>query len=111
MPENLKEASDNLHHFEALFNFATMGILITNSEGRITAINPFASKEFGYEQQELIGERIEALIPTRYRPHHEGHVENYMKRPQTRPMGLGMDLFALRKNGTEFPVEVSLGNF
>jgi PAS domain S-box-containing protein len=88
-----------------------MGILITDSHGRITAINPFALEEFGYTQEELMNNKIEILIPSRYHHHHEDHRDKYFKRPQSRPMGLGMDLFAVRKDGTEFPVEVSLGNF
>ncbi len=108
-----KEKSDNRHtnYFEALFNYATMGILITDSQGKITAINPFALKEFGYVEGELMGHKIELLIPFRYHQSHEDQRKVYFEKPQTRPMGLGMDLFALRKDGTEFPVEVSLGNF
>ncbi len=111
MTERDQPQSESSNHFEALFNYATMGILITDSHGSITAINPFALNEFGYTQHELIGRKIETLIPTRYHPNHEGHREKYFSSPQSRPMGLGMDLFALRKDGTEFPVEVSLGNY
>lgn len=99
------------NHFEALFNYATMGILITDRNGKITAINPFALKEFGYEEDELMGKKIETLIPFRYHNTHEDHRNRYFEKPQTRPMGVGMDLYALRKDGSEFPVEVSLGNF
>ena len=99
------------NHFEALFNYATMGILITDQHGKITAINPFALNEFGYPENELLGQKIEILIPFRYHHSHEDHRNRYFEKPQTRPMGLGMDLFALRKDGSEFPVEVSLGNF
>jgi len=111
MPEIVKEESRNSNHFEALFNYATMGILITDSQGKITAINPFALKEFGYAEDELMDQKIEILIPFRYHHSHEDHRNKYFEKPQTRPMGLGMDLFALRKDGSEFPVEVSLGNF
>lgn len=111
MLENGHRESENSNHFEALFNYATMGILITDNQGSITAINPFALKEFGYEQGELTNRKIETLIPFRYRANHEKHREKYFASPQTRPMGFGMDLYALRKDGTEFPVEVSLGNY
>ena len=99
------------NHFEALFEYATIGILITDSNGVITAINPFALNEFGYTSKELLGKKIEMLVPTRFQKHHVQNREHYAKTPQTRPMGVGMDLFALRKDGTEFPVEVSLGNY
>ena len=111
MLNTVKEENSHSTHLEALFNYATMGILMTDSQGRITAINPFALKEFGYTQEELIGSRIEKLIPHRYHGHHENHRQNYFEKPQNRPMGVGMDLFALRKDGSEFPVEVSLGSY
>jgi PAS domain S-box-containing protein len=107
----VKEENNNSNHFEALFNYATMGILMTDSHGKITAINPFALKEFGYTQEELIGSQIEKLIPHRYHGNHESHRQKYFDKPQNRPMGVGMDLYALRKDGTEFPVEVSLGSY
>jgi len=110
MPDTVMER-DTSNHFEALFNYATMGILMTDSQGKIIAINPFALKEFGYAKEELIGEKIEVLIPMRYHSKHVDHRDTYFHKPQTRPMGLGMDLFASRKDGSEFPVEVSLGNY
>jgi PAS domain S-box-containing protein len=105
---NKKESSN---HFEALFEYATMGILIADSNGKIIAINPFALHEFGYKEKELTGKKIETLIPSRFHQNHIHHREKYSESPQTRPMGTGMDLFALRKDGTEFPVEVSLGSY
>jgi len=82
-----------------------------NHSGKITAINPFALKKFGYTKDELIGKRIEALIPSRFQRKHVQHRRKYSKETQSRPMGVGMDLYALKKDGTEFPVEVSLGNY
>ena len=111
IPGMEKQDKERSKHFEALFKYATMGILITDRHGNITAINPFALKEFGYEEGEILGQKIELLIPSRYHHSHEDHRNRYFEKPQNRPMGLGMDLFALRKDGTEFPVEVSLGNF
>lgn len=105
--------TDNISsdHFKALFKYATLGILITDQHGCITAINPFSIKEFGYAEEELLGQKIEILIPFRYHHSHEEDRNRYFIKPQSRPMGLGIDLFALRKDGTEFPVEVSLGSF
>ena len=87
-----------------------MGIVVTNSVGHIIAINPFALKEFGYseEEEELIGKGVETLIPQRFYDKHIHHGKKYTENPQTRPMGLGMDLYGLRTDGTEFPVEISL---
>ena len=99
------------NHFEAFFEYATMGILITDSNGNITAINPFALKEFGYTRKELIGKKIEVLIPARFHKKHIQHREKYSIKNQSRPMGAVMNLLAAKKNGTEFPVEISLGNY
>ena len=111
MPHTAQNKNKNSNHFEALFKYATMGILITDSSGKIAAINPFASKEFGYTEKELIDKKIETLIPAGFYNKHIHHREKYSEKPQNRPMGVGMDLFALKKDGTEFPVEVSLGNY
>ncbi len=97
--------------FEALFNSASMGIIVVNGSGEIVMSNHFANKLFGYQESEIISEKLEKLIPQRYHHAHVHHREGYIERPQARSMGLGMTLRALRKNGTEFPVEISLGHF
>jgi PAS domain S-box-containing protein len=103
---NLNNAS-----FQALFNYASIGILITNSAGEIQMANKYIEKQFGYSQGELIGKKVEMLIPSRYAKRHETHRENYSANPHSRPMGLGMELAGLKKDGSEFPVEVSLGHY
>jgi len=107
----LSNNNQNSNHFEAFFEYATMGILVADSDGRINAINPFALKEFGYSKDELLGRDIEILIPQRFYNNHIHHREKYKGKQETRSMGIGMDLFAARKDGTEFPVEVSLGHY
>ncbi|GAO45170.1 PAS domain-containing sensor histidine kinase [Flavihumibacter petaseus] len=102
-----QEADSN----EALFRHASMGIVVVNSRGAIIRANPFAEKLFGYAADELAGKPIEILIPSRYAARHIGHREAYVENPKSRPMGVGMDLYAVTKDGREFPVEVSLGNF
>ena len=97
--------------FHALFNFASIGILITNSRGEIQMANNYIATQFGYTQDELIGEKVELLIPTRYRERHVHHRNNFGDNPHSRPMGLGMELAGQKKDGTEFPVEVSLGHY
>ena len=99
------------YRFEALFNHASMGIVVVNSKGIIHSVNPFALKLFGYTTEEVLGKPIELLIPKRYHHNHGDHRDSYMHNPKSRPMGVGMDLFATKKDGTEFPVEVSLGNY
>lgn len=97
--------------FRAFFEYASMGIVIADKMGEITAINSFALKQFGYEKNEVVGKKIELLIPSRFHHKHVDHREGYVHNPKNRPMGVGMDLFAVKKDGTEFPVEVSLGNY
>jgi PAS domain S-box-containing protein len=100
-----------IQKFEALFNHASIGIILVNREGRIVMMNPFANKQFGYSNGELIGETIEVLIPQRFQKAHTGHRAGFEKNPDNRSMGTGLDLFALRKDGTEFPIQISLGHF
>jgi PAS domain S-box-containing protein len=97
--------------FQALFNYASIGILITNSDGDIQMANKYIEHQFGYEQGELIGQKVEVLIPQRYAQRHAQHRNNYNNNPHSRPMGLGMELAGLKKGGAEFPVEVSLGYY
>jgi PAS domain S-box-containing protein len=98
--------------FVALFDQAALGIVTINPQGEIVRANNFALKQFGYQKNELTGSKIEKLIPMRYRTRHEQHRTDYQhNNPHQRPMGVGMDLWALRKDGSEFPVEVSLSNY
>lgn len=106
-----KEYNKELQRFEALFNYASIGILVTNEKGQIVLINDFALKQFGYEREELVGDYIERLMPQRFRHRHVGHRDHYNHHPQSRPMGIGLDLFAAKKDGTEFPVEISLSQY
>jgi PAS domain S-box-containing protein len=98
----------NLHQFDAVFLFANEAIIITNQRGEIERINPATQAMFGFNEAELVHKRIDVIIPERFRNVHHGHVEKYHIKPKPRSMGLGMDLFGQRKNGEEFPVEVSL---
>lgn len=106
-----KEYNKELQRFEALFNFASIGILVTNEQGQIVLINDFALQQFGYEREELLGATVEKLMPRRFHARHEIHRSNYSERPQSRPMGIGLDLFATRSDGAEFPVEISLSQY
>ncbi|MEO7265274.1 MAG: PAS domain-containing sensor histidine kinase [Ferruginibacter sp.] len=97
--------------FEALFENASMGILVANAEGIIIMANNYLLGQFGYSNDEIVGKAVELLIPSRYNHKHHTHRENYARHPENRPMGVGRDLFATKKNGAEFPVEVSLSHF
>ncbi|MFZ4057611.1 MAG: ATP-binding protein [Ferruginibacter sp.] len=98
--------------FEALFHYASLGILVANQQAEITMANSFLLNQFGYtDAAEIVGQKIEVLIPHRF---HHTHVKDrnaYIDHPQKRPMGVGMDLYGIKKSGEEFPVEVSLSNF
>ncbi|HNC96458.1 MAG TPA: PAS domain S-box protein, partial [Myxococcota bacterium] len=84
------------------------GIIMANSTGRIVLVNGQAERLFGYEPGELRGEPIEVLLPQRYRSGHVGHRTNYFAQPRTRTMGAGLELYGLRKDLVEFPLEISL---
>jgi PAS domain S-box-containing protein len=96
---------------DALFQYAAEGILVVNGRGDITKINPSALKLFGFQLEEIVGKKIECLIPDRYASHHVHNRENYTHEPHARSMGTGMELFGLKKDGSEFPVEVSLSPY
>jgi len=97
--------------FKALFQYATVGILVISSGGKIELSNPCAEKLFGYEKAELSGQLVEMLLPEGFRKNHVQHREGYFQRPKARPMGYGLNLFARKKDDTEFPVEISLGHY
>ncbi len=93
---------------ENLFDVSPDAIFVTDSEGVIRGANPRAAELFGHTQAELIGQPIENLVPERFRRNHPGHRENYNAHPRARQMGAAMNLFGLRKDGTEFPVDIML---
>jgi PAS domain S-box-containing protein len=98
-------------HMISLFENATEGIILTNHEGKIVLVNPAAEKIFGYQASELVDKTIEVLIPERVRPKHEALRGEFYNDPQNRIMGHGRDLYARKKDGTDFPVEVSLSHY
>ena len=108
-PFNIKDM-ESKEGIDALFLYATEGILVVNDKGEIVRINPSAEKLFGYEKTELLGKKIEILIPKRFSAHSK-HRENYSEKPHPRAMGGGMELFGQKKDGFEFPVEISLSPY
>ena len=98
--------------FEALFQYASLGILVVNQKGEIILANSFLLTQFGYtDADELIGKKMEVLIPNRFHSTHVHNRNSFMEKPARRPMGIGIDLYAARKDGSEFPVEISLNNY
>ena len=97
--------------FDALFNGASIGIIITDEKSQIIQANPFLLHLFGFSLDELLGQPVEVLMPSRFRQSHVGHRTEYQHHPRTRVMGAGFDLYGVRKDGTEFPLEVSLGPY
>ncbi|HXH20168.1 MAG TPA: PAS domain S-box protein [Chitinophagales bacterium] len=97
--------------FSQLIKAAAEGIILVDSRGRIMMLNPRCEKMFRYREKELVGKPVEILIPDRFKTKHRYHRQKYIKKPRTRPMGIGMDLFGMRKDGTEFPIEVGLSSF
>jgi PAS domain S-box-containing protein len=97
--------------FEALFSHATIGIITVDNKGTIILANPYALFQFGYEGPDLVGKEIEVLIPMRFAHGHEQKRDSFIGKPKSRPMGVGLDLFAKRKDGSEFPVEISISNY
>jgi PAS domain S-box-containing protein len=110
----IKHTEKMKRHIEmlnALFIHATEGIVVVDGHGNIAMMNPTAKALFGYGENELIGNKIELLIPIRYARNHVNLRVGYMHAPQARGMGHNRDLFARRSDGSEFPVEVSLSPF
>ena len=108
MPHQIQAAFE----FQAIFQEAAIGIIVTNSRFEILLSNKFADQLFGYEEDELLGEYISLLIPNHLKDRHHGHLENLgHEKPISRPMGIGLDLKAKRKDGSLFPIEISLSHF
>jgi protein-histidine pros-kinase len=98
--------SDEL--FRGLLEAAPDAIVVVDGNGAITLVNRQTEQLFGYERHELIGLPMEALVPQRFHSQHVRHRDRYLAHPRLRPMGIGQDLYARRKDGSEFPVEISL---
>jgi len=91
-----------------LLESAPDGMVIVNFDGKIVVVNSQTEILFGYSREELIGQPVEIIIPARFDRLHVKHRGSFFAEPHVRPMGAGLDLFGRRKDGIEFPVEISL---
>src|SRR3974390_249270 len=96
------------HQLRLFIETALNGVIVVDGKGTIRFVNAIAEKLFGYSRSELVGRSIEVLVPDRFVKAHSALRTSYMQTPQTRTMGVGRDLYARRKDGGEFPVEIGL---
>ena len=94
--------------FRLVVEAAPNAMIMVGKEGKMTLVNTQAETLFGYTRQELLGQKIEMLVPERFRNNHTGHRDGFFADPRTRAMGAGRDLFGLRKDNTEVPIEIGL---
>jgi len=94
--------------FESLFENAADAFVVVDPRGCIRRVNKRADQIFGYPREELLGQKLEVLVPERLRAKHLGHREGYQPAPHFRAMGVGLELFGRRQDGTEFPVDIML---
>ncbi len=102
---SLKEAEERTH---LLVEATPNGIIMVDREGKITLVNTLTEQLFGYRREEILGQKIEILVPERYRGKHQGYRNSFFANPETRAMGVGRDLYGLRRDGSEMPIEIGL---
>jgi PAS domain S-box-containing protein len=105
---DITERKQTAKRFEAVIQATPVAMILLDGQGRIGLVNMQVEELFGYRRDELLGQKIEQLVPERFRTRHPAHRESFFADPRARVVGLGRDLTGLRKDGTEVPVEISL---
>lgn len=105
---DLTERADVEQKLRLMAESSPSAMIMVNEKGEIVLVNSQTEKLFGYHKEELIGQPIELLVPSRFRPAHPSYRDKYFHAPSVRPMGAGRDLYARRKDGSEVPVEIAL---
>jgi formate hydrogenlyase transcriptional activator len=105
---SMPQSSETHSLFEKLFEASPDAIVVNDAEGRITSLNSQVERLFGYGRGELMGQAVEILVPERFRQAHPGRRNAYSTHASVRPMGAGLELFGIRKDGSEFPVDIML---
>ena len=108
LSEEVEQRKKAESKFKGLLESAPDAIVIADEQGKIVLVNKQTETLFGYQRDEIIGQPVELLVPHNERMKHEGHRSSYYKEPKIRSMGVGFELYALRKDGSQFPVEISL---
>src|SRR5262245_4721952 len=104
MKYTIKEHSHLVDYVELIPD----SVVVVDRHGTISLVNRLFNRMFGYGRMELVGRSLSDLLPLRLRAQHEDHVTGFFKSPTTRPMGIGLDLYALHKDGREIPVDINL---
>jgi rsbT co-antagonist protein RsbR len=106
--DRLPEFETMLAMFRGLIESAPDAMVVVGTDGRIRLVNHQVEEMFGYQREELVGQLVETLVPPQFRAHHPELRGGYFAEPRARPMGAGLELYAMRRDGTEIPVEISL---
>jgi PAS domain S-box-containing protein len=105
---DLRDRRESDEIYQKLLDAAPDAVVVVEESGRIVLVNFQTERLFGYQRDELIGEELELLIPERFRASHTGHRSRFFAVPKVRPMGSGLELYGRKRDGSEFPIEMSL---
>jgi PAS domain S-box-containing protein len=105
---NLADATETVARLTAVIESAPTAMVMIDARGTIVLVNSFTERLFGYRREDLLGNSVEMLVPKRFRDRHPAQRQGFFKNPEARPMGAGRDLYGVRSDGSEFPIEIGL---